>query len=106
MRKKTKKWRLAEKEKIKKQMEYLQQLHDEVLVEDAILLEGMEGSQIMGTKYKEINLEDKKEWWPSKKAKKKQSEKYHGNVGVKMGDINHYERCMCTGQDCLVYNSR
>jgi len=40
-------------------MEYLQQLWNEVLEEEAALLEGAEGSQIMGSKCKEIATRDK-----------------------------------------------
>ena len=41
-------------------LEYLQQLWDEVLEKEAILLEGAKGSQVMGSKYKEITAGDKK----------------------------------------------
>jgi len=42
MREETKKWRLVEEEKKKKWMEYLQQLWDKVLADNATLLEGTE----------------------------------------------------------------
>ena len=48
-----KKWRIVEK---KKKLEYIQQLRDKVLEEEAILLERAEGS-----KHKEVAAEDKKE---------------------------------------------
>jgi len=42
-------------------MKYLQQLQNKVLVENAALLKGTEGFQVVRTKYKEINLEDEEE---------------------------------------------
>jgi len=39
-------------------MEYLQRLRDEVLEEEAALLEGAEGSQVMESKCKEIAARD------------------------------------------------
>ena len=39
-------------------MEYLQWLQDKVIVENAVLLEGAEGSQVMGSKCKEAHPED------------------------------------------------
>jgi len=59
-RKEAKKWRIAEKKKKKKQIEYLHQLQDKVLVENTTFLEGMEDSQVMGTKCKEVISGDKK----------------------------------------------
>ena len=54
--------RVAEGEERKRRMvEYLQWLWDEVIVEDATLLEGAEGSQVMGFKCKEIAARDKEE---------------------------------------------
>ena len=50
-----KKWRIAEKKKL----EYIQWLWDEVLGEEAVLLEGDEGSQVTGSKHKEIAAGDK-----------------------------------------------
>ena len=32
--------------------------------------------------------------------------KYYGGAVVKMGGSNPCERCVCTGQDCLVHPSR
>ena len=47
--------RVAEEEERKKRMmEYLQQLWDEVLEEEATLLEGAERSQVVGSKYTEV----------------------------------------------------
>jgi len=73
-----------------------------VLEEEAALWEGAEGSQVIGSKRKEIATKDKEEQWPSKKARGK----YRRGAVVKMGDANLCERCVCTGQDCLVYSSR
>ena len=55
-----KKQRLVEEEKKKKQLEYLQQLQDEVLAKDATLLEDAERFQVMGSKYKEVTSRDEK----------------------------------------------
>jgi len=46
---------------------------------------GAEGSQVMGSKHKEIAAGDEEGQQPSKKARKKQSEKYCGGAVVKMG---------------------
>jgi len=56
-----------------------------VLEEEVTLLEGAKGSQIVGSKYKEVVTRDKEEQWPSKKARGKQLGKYHGDATVKMG---------------------
>ena len=99
--------RVAEEEKRKKRtMEYLQQLWDEVLEEEATLLEGAEGSQIAWSKYKEVAAGDEEEQWPSKKARGKQPGKYRGGAAVKMGGSNPCKRCVCARQDCLVHPSR
>ena len=93
----------VEEEKRKKRTrEYLQQLWDEVLEEEATLLEGAEGSQVMGSKHKKVASGDEEEQRPSKKARGK----YRGDAAVKMGGSNPCERCVCAGQDCLVYPSR
>jgi len=99
--------RVAEKEKRKKRMmEYLQQLQDEVLEEEAVLLEGAEGSQVVGSKYKEVAAGGEEEQRPSKKARGKQPGKYCGGAAVKMGGSNPCEKCVCARQDCLVHPSR
>jgi len=77
-----------------------------VLEEEAALLEGAEGSQVTGSKHKDAATGDEEEQRPSKKARGKQPEKYYGGAAVKMGGANPCERCMCAGQDCLVYPSR
>jgi len=59
VKKKAKKQRLAE-EKKKKWLEYLQQLQNKMLVKDATLLEGTEGSQVVESKHKEVASGDKK----------------------------------------------
>ena len=83
-----KRQRAAEKEKKKKRMmEYLQRLQDEVLEEEAALLEGAKGSQIMGSKRKEVATGDKEEQQPSKKTRGK----YCGGAAVKMGVMEHFE---------------
>jgi len=86
----------------RRMVEYLQQLRDEVLEEEAALLERAEGFQVMGSKCKEVANGDKERQQPSKKARWK----YHGGAAVKMGGSNPCERCVCTGQDCLVHPSR
>ena len=87
-------------------MEYLQRLRDEVLEEEATLLEGAEGSQVVGSKRKEVAAGDEEVQWPSKKAREKQPEKYRGGAAMKMGGANPCERCVSARQDCLVHPSR
>ena len=95
--------RVAEEEERKKRtVEYLQQFRDEVLEEEATLLERAEGSQVVGSKCKEVAAEDEERQWPSKKARGR----YCGGAAVKMGGSNPCERCVYTGQDCLVHSSR
>ena len=77
-----------------------------MLEEEVTLLEGAEGSQIAGSKHKEVAARDKEVQWPSKKAKGKQLGKYRRGAAVKMGGSNPCERCVCAGQDCLVHPSR
>ena len=74
-----------EEERKKRTIEYLQRLHDEVLEEEAALLEGAEGSQVAGSKCKEVAAGDEEEQRPSKKARGKQPGKYRGGAAVKMG---------------------
>jgi len=98
-----KRQRVAEEKKKKKMMmEYLQRLWDEVLEEEAVLLEGAEGSQVIGSKCKGVASRDEEGQRPSKKARGK----YRRGATVKMGDSNPCERCMCAGQNCLVHPSR
>jgi len=73
-----------------------------VLEEEAALLERAEGSQVVGSKCKEVTIGDEKEQQPSKKARGK----YHGDATVKIGGSIPCERCVCTGQDCLMHPSR
>jgi len=76
-KKKAERRRIAEEEKKKKRtLEYLQQLWDKVLEEDTTLLEGAEGSWIVGLERKEISLENDADCWPFKKAKGKQPVRY------------------------------
>ena len=57
---KAKRQKIAEKKKKKKKtLEYLQQLWDKMLEEEATLLERAEGFQIVGSKYKEVATRDK-----------------------------------------------
>jgi len=99
--------RVAEEEERKKRiMKYPQWLRDKVLEEGAGLLEGAEGFQAAGSKHKEVAVEDEEEQRPSKKARGKQPGKYHGGATVKMGGATPCERCVCTGQNCLVHPSR
>jgi len=60
-------------------MEYLQQLWDEVLEEEA------EGSLVMGSKYKKVAAGDEEVQRSSKKARGKQPGKYRSGATVKMG---------------------
>jgi len=59
-------------------------------------LKGTEGSQVAGSKHKEIASGDKERQQPSKKAKRKQSEKYCRSAAVRIGGANPYERCVNT----------
>ena len=68
--KEAEKQRVAEEEERKKRtMEYLQWLWDEVLEEEAILLEGAEGSQVAESKHKEVAARDKEVQQLSKKTR-------------------------------------
>ena len=49
---------MEEKERKRRMVEYLQQLWDEVLEEEAALLERAEGSQVTGSKCKEVAAGD------------------------------------------------
>ena len=99
--------RVAEEEERKRRTrEYLQRLRDKVLEEEATLLEGAEGSQVVGSKRKEVAAGDEEGQRPSKKARGKQPGKYCGGAAVKMGGATPCERCVCAGQDCLVHPSR
>ena len=77
-----------------------------MLEEEAALLEGAEGSQVTGSKRKEIATGDEEVQWPSKKARGKQLGKYRRGAAVKIGGANSCERCVSARQDCLVYPSR
>ena len=77
-----------------------------MLEEETALLEGAEGSQVMGSKRKEVATRDEEEQWSFKKARGKQPGKYRRGVTVKMGGTNLCERYVSTRQDCLVYSSR
>ena len=65
-----------------------------MLEEEATLLEEAEGSQVAGSKCKEITARDKKGQWPFKKARGKQLGKYHRGAAVKMGVLT-LARGMC-----------
>jgi len=52
---------MEEEERKKRTIEYLQRLRDKVLEEEATLLEGAEGSQVMGSKHKEVATGDEEE---------------------------------------------
>ena len=107
MREEAEKRRIAkEKKKKKRTLEYIQQLWDKMLAEDATLLEDTERSKVMGSKYKEVPLEEDIDCWPSKKAKGKQLARYHKDIRIKMESANLCERYMHVRQDCLVYNFR
>jgi len=93
---------VEEEERKRRTMEYLQWLRDEVLEEEAVLLERAEESQVTGSKCKEIATGDKEEQQPSKKTR----EKYRGGATVKMGSANPCERYVSARQDFLVHYSR
>jgi len=100
-----KKWRIVEE---KEKLEYIQQLQDKVIAEDATFLESAEESQVTGSKCKEASPGDDADCQPSKtkKTKGKQPARYQGDMGIKLERANSCERCVRTGQDCLVHNSR
>ena len=77
-----------------------------MLEEEAILLEGAKESKVAGFKCKEVTTRNKKGQRPSKKARGKQPEKYHGGTTVNMGSFNLYKRCVCARQDFLVHSLR
>jgi len=86
VKKEAERQRVAEEEERKRRMmEYLQRLRDKVLEEEAALLEGAEGSQVAGSKRKEVTARDEEVQWPSKKARGKQPGKYCGGAAMKMG---------------------
>jgi len=97
---------VEEEERKRRMMEYLQRLQDKVLEEEAALLEGAKGSQVAGSKHKEVATGDEEVQRPSKKARGKQPGKYRGGAAVKMRGANPCERCVSAGQDCLVHSSR
>ena len=96
VREKAKKWRLVEKKKKKRRLKYIQQLQNKVLAKDTILKKRAEESQNTGSKHKEVTLRNKKETWPSKKAKGKKSAKYCMDARVKIEVANPYEKCVYT----------
>ena len=63
-----------------------------MLEEEAALLERAEGSQVTGSKRKEIAAGDEEVQQPPKKARGKQQEKYCRGAAVKMGSANPCER--------------
>ena len=97
---------VEEEERKRRIIEYLQRLWDEVLEEKTALLERAEGSQVVGSKCKEVAAGDEKGQRSSKKARGKQPGKYCGGAAVKMGGSNPCERCVCARQNCLVHPSR
>ena len=86
-----KKQRIVEE---KEKLEYIQRLWDEVIAEDATLLKGAEGFQITEYKCREAPPGDNADYQPSKKAKGKQPARYQGDMGIKLGEANPYERCV------------
>ena len=56
-----------------------------MLEEEATLLEGAEGSQVTGSKCKEVTTGNEERQRPSKKAREKQPGKYRRGAAVKMG---------------------
>jgi len=67
-----------------------------MLEEEAALLKEAEGSQITGSKHKEVTAGNEEGQQPSKKARGKQPGKYCRDATVKMGGSNSCERCVCT----------
>ena len=61
-----------------------------------MLAEDTEGSQITKFKHKKVSPEFDRDCQPSKKAEEKQPARYYGDIGVKMGDVNPYEKYVYT----------
>jgi len=97
---------VEEEERKRRMVEYLQWLQDKVLEEEAALLEGAEGSQVVRSKCKEVTTGDEEWQQPSKKTREKQPEKYYGSATVKMGGANPCEKYVSTRQSYLVHLSR
>ena len=111
LRKPGEKWRPRPRKRprgrgLQRMRKYLQRLRNRVLEEEAALLEGTEGFQIVGSKHKKVTTEDEEEQQPSKKARGKQPGKYCRDAAVKIGGSNPCKRCVCARQDCLVHPSR
>ena len=73
-----------------------------MLEEEAALLKRAEGSQVAGSKHKEVAAGDKEKQQPFKKTREKQLGKYRRGVAVKMGGSNPCKRYVCARQNCLV----
>ena len=101
-REEAEKRRIMKEKKKKKKLEYLQQLQNEILAEDAALLKGTEKFQIIGSKYKKVILEDDRNCQSFKKTKGKQPTRYYGNIGVKIGGVNSCKKYVCARQDYLM----
>ena len=97
VREEAEKRRIAKEEEKKKTLEYIQQLWNEVIAEDAALLEGAEGFQVAGSKWKEVASRNEEGQWPFKKARGKQTGKDHGAATVKIEGANPCKRCVSTG---------
>jgi len=66
-----------------------------MLKEDTTLLEGAEGSQVIGSKHKEASPGDDTDRQPSKQAKGKQPVRYQGDMEIKLeGLIPVKDMCM------------
>jgi len=82
IKEKAERQRVVKEEKRKRRtVKYLQQLRDKVLKEEA------EGSQVAGSKCKEVATRDEEGQWPSKKAKGKQPGKYCRGAAAKMRGV-------------------
>ena len=102
-REEAKKRRVVKKKKKKKKriLEYLQQLQNKILAEDA------KRFQIAESKHKEVFLGDDRDYWPFKKAKGKQLTRYYRDLGVKIGVLIPVKGvCILDRTDYLVHNSR
>jgi len=69
-----------------------------VLEEEAALLKGAEGSQVTGSKRKEVAAGDEEEQRSSKKARGKQPGKYRGGATVKMGVLSPVRGVCASGR--------
>lgn len=91
----------------KKRLENLKKLQNVVLAEEFMIRKYSKIPYIIGNKKKKvlkIFLASKTRLQLLKKAKEKQTKRYHRDDVVRMGGENPCERCVYTRQEYLVHN--